>query len=215
VSIIKIAPSILAADFANLEEEIKAVEKAGADFLHIDVMDGNFVPNITIGPCVIKDIRRVTKLPLEVHLMIKRPDYFIDDFIQAGADMISLHIETISSAKIKSQVKRLRPKGIKLGVALNPKTPLSRIKGVLDTVDFILVMTVNPGFSGQRFIPQVLPKIRELRTLFDKEIAVDGGINDKIAKDLIRAGADVLSAASFIFGAHNYKTAIERLRNAG
>lgn len=215
MSIIKIAPSILAADFANLEEEIKAVEKAGADFLHIDVMDGNFVPNITIGPCVIKDIRRVTKLPLEVHLMIKRPDYFIDDFIQAGADMISLHIETISSAKIKSQVKRLRPKGIKLGVALNPKTPLSRIKGVLDTVDFILVMTVNPGFSGQRFIPQVLPKIRELRTLFDKEIAVDGGINDKIAKDLIRAGADVLSAASFIFGAHNYKTAIERLRNAG
>jgi ribulose-phosphate 3-epimerase len=146
--------------------------------------------------------------------MIKRPDYFIDDYIKAGADMITVHIETITPAKIKSEASRLKGKGIKIGVSLNPPTPLARIKGVLSEIDFVLVMTVNPGFSGQKFIPQVLPKIRKLRRIFDREIAVDGGINDKVAGDLINAGVDTLSAASFIFGSDNYKQAIERLRNA-
>jgi len=211
---IKIAPSILAADFANLEKEIRKVEQAGADLIHIDVMDGNFVPNITIGACVVKDIRKITKLPLEAHLMIKHPECFIDDFVQAGADMVSVHIETISAAQIKRQAAKLRPKGIKLGVALNPATALSKIKGVLGCVDFVLIMAVNPGFSGQKFMPQVLPKIKKLRSMFNAEIAVDGGINDLVAGDLIRAGADILAVASFIFGCSDYKQAIERLRNA-
>lgn len=212
---IKIAPSILAADFSHLEKEIKKIEKAGADFIHIDVMDGNFVPNITIGPCVIKDIRKITKLPLEAHLMIKRPEYLIDDFIKAGSDMITVHIETISVSAIKHQLSHLKPKGIKLGVSLNPATPLSRIKNVLKFIDFVLVMTVNPGFSGQKFMPQVLPKIRKLRRIFKGDIAVDGGINDIVAADLINAGANILAAASFIFGSRDYKKAIARLRNAG
>lgn len=212
---IKIAPSILAADFANLEKEIRKIEIAGADFIHIDVMDGNFVPNLTIGPCVIKDIRKITKLPLEAHLMIKRPDYFIEDYVIAGSDMITVHIETISIAKIKYQVSKLRPKGIKLGVSLNPATPLSKIEKVLEKIDFVLVMTVNPGFSGQKFMPEVLPKIKKLRAMFNGEIAVDGGINEKVAADLINAGVDILAAASYIFGSSDYKIAIERLRNAG
>lgn len=212
---IKIAPSILAADFANLEKEVKKVEMAGADFLHIDVMDGNFVPNITIGPCVVKDLRKITNLPLEAHLMIKRPEIFIDDFVKAGCDMVSVHIETISKSKIKNQKSKLKNKGVKLGIALNPATPLSKIKGILNIVDFVLVMTVNPGFSGQKFMPEVVPKIRKLRTVFSGDIAVDGGINDVVAPDLINAGANILAAATFIFDSKDYKKAIERLRNAG
>lgn len=211
---VKIAPSILAADFANLEKEVKKVEAGGADFIHIDVMDGNFVPNITIGPCVIKAIRKITRLPLEAHLMIRRPEYFIDDFVKAGADMVTVHIETMSPSMIKKQAKKLKPKGIKLGVSLNPRTPLSRIKGVLDWVDFVLVMSVNPGFSGQKFMPSAIGKIKSLRKIFDGDIAVDGGITDVVAADLINAGADILTAASFIFAADDYKKAIERLRNA-
>jgi len=211
---VKIAPSILAADFTNLEKEIRKVEQAGADLIHIDVMDGNFVPNITIGPCVVKDIRKVTRLPLEAHLMIKHPERFIGDFVKAGSDMVTVHIEAISALKIKSLAKEWRPRGIKLGVSLNPATPLSRIKGVLSCVDFVLVMTVVPGFSGQKFMPQVVPKIKKLRSVFRGVIAVDGGINDTVARDLIRAGADILAAASFIFGSADYKEAIERLKNA-
>ena len=146
--------------------------------------------------------------------MIKRPQYLIDDFLRAGADMISVHIETIGVAGIKYQLSRLKAKGIKLGVSLNPLTPLSKIKGVLDSIDFVLVMSVNPGFSGQRFMPQVLPKIRKLRTIFRGEIAVDGGIDDKAAAELIKAGANILAAATFIFGSTDYKKAIQRLRNA-
>lgn len=212
---IKVAPSILSADFSCLDKEIKKVELAGADMLHIDVMDGHFVPNITIGPIVVKDIRRMTKLPLDTHLMIKNPLKFIDSFIKAGSNMITVHIETINVSGIRYQVSRLRPKGIKIGVSLNPNTPLGKIKGVLKYVDFVLVMSVDPGFSGQEFIAPVLPKIRKLRSIFDGDIAVDGGINAKTAKQVVRAGANVLAAGSYIFNAKNYNAAIRRLRCAG
>ena len=211
---IKVAPSILSADFSCLDREIKKVEQAGADMLHIDVMDGHFVPNITIGPVVVRYIRRVTKLPLDVHLMIERPQNFIDDFVRAGSDMITVHIETMSAAEIKAESARLRKKRIKVGVSLNPATPLSKIKNVLDFVDLVLVMSVNPGFSGQIFIPAVLPKIKQLRSLFDGDIAVDGGVNNKVAGRIIKAGANILAAGSYIFGAKNTKLAIKGLRNA-
>ncbi len=211
---IKVAPSILSADFRCLDREIKKVELAGADMLHIDVMDGHFVPNITIGPVVLKYIRRVTKLPLDVHLMIDNPENFIDEFIRAGSDMITIHIETINVKRYPLYAKRLKSKGIKAGITLNPATPLSKIRPLLDIVDFVLVMSVNPGFSGQAFIPEVLPKIKELRSIFDGDISVDGGVNDKVAGSIIKAGANILAAGSYIFGAKNTKLAIERIRNA-
>lgn len=211
---IKIAPSILSADFSCLDKEIKRIEKAGADMIHIDVMDGHFVPNITIGPAVVKYIRKTTKLPLDVHLMIEKPERFIDVFVDAGSDMITVHIEAMSISSIKYQVLRLKAKGIKTGVSLNPATPLKKIKKSLPYIDFVLVMSVNPGFGGQKFIPAVLPKIKKLRSIFGGDISVDGGINDKVAPKLIRAGANILAAGSYIFGAKNYKKAIERLKNA-
>jgi len=212
---IKIAPSILSADFSCLDSQIRKVESAGADMLHIDVMDGHFVPNITIGPVVVSHIRKITKLPLDVHLMIEKPQNLVDEFVKAGSDMITFHIETISSAKaIKAQSVKLKKRGVKLGISLNPSTPLVKIKKVLNLVDFVLVMTVNPGFSGQKFIPSVLPKIKKLRAMFGKDISVDGGINDKVAGKIIKAGANILAAGSYIFGAPDAKLAIERLRNA-
>ena len=212
---IKIAPSILSADFGCLDKEIKKVELAGADMIHIDVMDGHFVPNITIGPAVVKDLHRITKLPLDVHLMIEKPEKFIDDFVRAGSDMITVHIETISKSKVKSQKSKLDKRDVKLGISLNPGTPLSKIKDLLSIVDFVLVMTVNPGFGGQKFIPAVLAKIKQLRSIYDSDISVDGGINDKWAGKIIQAGANILACGSYIFGAKDYKRAIERLRNAG
>ncbi|MFA5089704.1 MAG: ribulose-phosphate 3-epimerase [Candidatus Omnitrophota bacterium] len=211
---IKIAPSILSADFSCLAKEIKKVEAAGADMLHIDVMDGHFVPNITIGPVVVGHIRKVTSLPLDVHLMIEEPGKLIDSFIQAGSDMITVHIETVSAAWLNKMGKSLRRQGIKLGLSLNPGTPLSRIAGCLRAVDFILVMSVNPGFSGQEFISSVLPKIKKLRSIFERDISVDGGINEKSAKYVIKAGANILAAGSYIFGAEDTRAAIERIRNA-
>ncbi|MFH0912912.1 MAG: ribulose-phosphate 3-epimerase [Candidatus Omnitrophota bacterium] len=211
---IKIAPSILSADFSCLDREIKRVESAGADMLHIDVMDGNFVPNITIGPVVVKYIRKVTKLPLDVHLMIEKPENFIDAFVYAGSDMITVHIETISKSKIKDQKLKLNKKRVRLGVSLNPATPLSKIKDVINFVDFVLVMSVNPGFSGQEFIPSVLPKIKKLRAIFKGDISVDGGVNDRVAGKIIKAGANILAAGSYVFGAKDAKAAIERIRNA-
>jgi len=211
---IKVAPSILSADFSRLEREIKRVESAGADMLHIDVMDGHFVPNITIGPEVIRSIRKVTKLPLDVHLMIERPEKFIPDFVAAGSDMITVHIETISRLKLKAQSVKLKKRGIKFGVSLNPNTPLEKILPVLGLVDLVLVMSVYPGFSGQKFIPSVLTKIKKLRLEFRGDISVDGGVNDLVAGDLIRAGASILASGSYIFGAKNPKLAIERIRNA-
>jgi len=211
---IKIAPSILSADFSCLERQIRKVERAGADMLHIDVMDGHFTPNITIGPVVVEFIRRVTRLPLDVHLMIEEPEKFIPDFVRAGSDMITVHIETISAKRYARCAKGLKSKGIKTGVSLNPATPLSKIKPLLDTVDFVLIMSVNPGFSGQAFIPAVLPKIKELRSIFGGDISVDGGVNDKVAPGLIKAGANILASGSYIFGAKDTKLAIKRLRYA-
>ena len=211
---IKIAPSILSADFSCLGEEVKKVERAGADLIHIDVMDGHFVPNITLGPVVVKYLRRITGLPLDVHLMIESPERYIDDFIRAGSDMITVHIETISKSKIKKQKAKLKAKGVNLGISLNPATPLSKIKDVLNLVDFVLVMTVNPGFGGQKFIAGVVPKIKQLRRIYKGVISVDGGVSDKVAGELIRAGADILAVGSYIFNAKDTKEAIKKLRNA-
>ncbi len=211
---IKVAPSILSADFSCLGKEIKEVERAGADMLHIDVMDGHFVPNITIGPLVVKYIRQQTKLPLDVHLMIESPLKFIKHFLDAGSDMLTVHIEAISTSGIKAQSLELKRKGIKFGISLNPNTPLSRIKPVLGKVDFVLVMSVNPGFGGQSFMPIALSKIKQLRSIYDGDIAVDGGINEKTAKEAVACGANILACGSYIFKAKDKKLAIERLRNA-
>lgn len=210
---IKIAPSILSADFSRLDREIKRVERAGADLLHLDVMDGHFVPNITIGPVVVKYIRKVTRLPLDVHLMIENPQKYLDSFISAGGDMITVHIETVSPALIKKMSRQLRLRKIKFGISLNPDTSLEKIRPVLKYADFVLVMSVFPGFGGQEFIPGSLGKIRKLRCLFKGDIAVDGGVNDKTAGPLIRAGANILASGSYIFASKNTKQAIERIRN--
>jgi len=209
---IKVAPSILSADFSCLAEEIEKLRLAGADMLHIDVMDGHFVPNISIGPIVVKDIRRTSRLPLDTHLMVENPLRYIDAFVTAGSNMITLHIETVSCSQLKVQYQRLKKQGIQLGVSLNPATPLIQLKDTLGFIDFVLVMSVNPGFGGQKFIPAVLPKIRKLRSIFKGDIAVDGGINDKTAREVVKAGANVLAAGSYIFKAKNYRQAIRRLR---
>jgi len=211
---IKVAPSILSADFSCLDKEIKKIELAGADMIHIDVMDGHFVPNLTIGPIVLRHISRITKLPLDVHLMIRKPEKFIDEFVAAGSDMITMHIETISALAFRLQAARLKRKKVKVGISLNPATALNKIKGVLGVVDFVLVMSVNPGFSGQKFIPEVIPKIKKLRSIFKGDISVDGGVNDKVAAGLISAGANVLASGSYVFGAKDASLAIERIRNA-
>jgi ribulose-phosphate 3-epimerase len=212
---IKVAPSLLSADFSRLGEDIRSVQRAGADLLHVDVMDGHFVPNITIGPAVVASIRQATSLPLDVHLMIKNPERYIDSFVKAGADMITVHIETVGSRELGVWSKKLKRRGIKLGVSLNPATPLAKILPVLRYVDFVLVMSVVPGFGGQAFIPKALGKIRKLRAVFNGDIAVDGGINAQTGRQAMDAGANILAAGSYIFKAKNRKKAIERLRHAG
>jgi len=209
---IKVAPSILSADFTNLAAELKKVEAAGADLIHVDVMDGHFVPNITIGPIVVSYMRKATTLPLDVHLMIENPAKYVDAFVKAGSDMITVHIETVSAGELAAIAKKLKTKGVKLGISLNPGTPLLRIKKALTLVDFVLVMSVNPGFGGQAFIPGAINKIKQLRAIFKKDISVDGGINDITAKLVKDAGANVLAAGSYIFSAKNIKKAINSLR---
>ena len=210
---IKIGASILAADFAHLDKEILCVEKAGIDFFHIDIMDGHFVPNITIGPGILRDIHRVTRLPLDVHLMIKQPLNLVNRFIAAGADRLTLHIETISPLAFLRCASRLKSKGIKLGISLNPDTPLKSIKRLLNSVDFVLVMAVNPGFGGQKFIVKVLPKIKDLRQIYNGDIAVDGGINNLTAARAIKAGANILACGTYIFKSRHPKQAIQRLKD--
>jgi len=211
----KIAPSILSADFTKLGEEIKAVEKAGADYIHIDVMDGHFVPNITVGPMIVKAARRATGLPLDVHLMIENPELYIDDFVKAGSDLISVHAETV--AHLHRLLGVIREAGVKAGAALNPATPLSSIEYVLEHVDMVVLMTVNPGFGGQSFIPEVLPKITELKKMIVQrgmklDIEVDGGINVKNIAQVAQAGANVFVAGNAIFGSNNYAETISKMR---
>ncbi len=209
---ILVAPSIIAADFSKLAEEIKRVEAAGADLLHIDIMDGHFVPNITFGPRQVVDINKVSNLALDVHLMIENPFKFLNDFIKAGADIITVHIETISISSFKSQLKKLKGSNLRLGIALNPSTNLKKIEPIINLIDFVLLMSVNPGFCGQKFMPAVFTKIESLRKKFDFDIEVDGGVDNENGPKLISCGANVLAAGSFIFKASDANLAIRSLR---
>ena len=210
-----IAPSILSADFARLGEEIKAVETAGADWIHIDVMDGHFVPNITIGPLVVEAARRSTSLPLDVHLMIEHPDRYIADFAKAGADLIAVQVETCPH--LHRSVQLIRECGARPGVVLNPTTPLSTIEWILEDIEFVMLMSVNPGFGGQKFIPSTLQKIKDLRHMISDRglstlIEVDGGVNNATISDISNAGADVFVAGSAIYGTNDYAEAIKKFR---
>jgi ribulose-phosphate 3-epimerase len=214
---IKIAPSILSANFANLGMEIKDVENGGADYIHVDVMDGHFVPNITIGPLIVEAIRPVTKLPLDVHLMIEQPDNYINEFVRAGADIITVHVEACKH--LHRTIQLIKSEGIKAGVVLNPHTPIETIQHVLEDIDMVLLMTVNPGFGGQAFIPQVLPKIKQLSEIIKEkqlpiEIEVDGGVNEETAKLCVEAGATVLVAGSAIYNKADRRQAIQNLKQA-
>ena len=199
---IVIAPSLLASDFARLAEEIEAVESAGARLLHVDIMDGHFVPNITIGPPVLESIRKVTSLPLDVHLMIERPDRYVDSFIDAGANWVSVHAE--ADAHLNRTLAYIRERGVAAGVAFNPATPIQALEEVLQDADYVLLMTVNPGFGGQRFIPSCLQKIRKLRSMiasngYRARIEVDGGIDSGNLSEVLSAGAEIIVAGSAVF----------------
>jgi len=215
---IKVAPSILSADFSRLGEEIRAVESAGADIIHIDVMDGHFVPNITIGPLIVEAARRVTKLPLDVHLMITNPELYIADFAKAGADYIAVHAET--AYHLHRLVQSIKEhKGVKAAVALNPATPLEALEYILPDLDMVVIMSVNPGFGGQAFIPSALEKIKRLRKRIDDlglkiEIEVDGGVKPENAAQIAAAGADIFVAGSAVFGKKDYAAAIKGIRGA-
>jgi len=212
-----IAPSILSADFSRLAEEVRAVEKAGADWIHVDVMDGHFVPNITLGPLVVKAIRPVTSLPIDVHLMIENSDRFIPAFAEAGADCISVQVE--ACIHLNRTLHQIREAGARPGVVLNPSTDLESVKWVLEAVDFSLIMSVNPGFGGQHFIPNSLEKIRRLRRTIDDsglsvQIEVDGGIKENNIAEVSRAGADIFVAGSAIFASPDYAETIAAMKKS-
>ncbi|WP_456275539.1 ribulose-phosphate 3-epimerase [Bacillus sp. AK128] len=212
----KIAPSILSADFAKLGEEIKSVEQAGADYIHVDVMDGHFVPNITIGPLIVEAIRPITALPLDVHLMIEEPDNYIESFAKAGADIISVHVEACKH--LHRTIQHIKAQGVKAGVVINPATPAEMVEPILADIDLVLVMTVNPGFGGQQFITSALPKINKIANWIKEkglsvELEVDGGVNHETAKLCVEAGATVLVAGSAIFNQLDRVQAIQALKN--
>ena len=210
-----IAPSILSADFSRLGEEIAAIEKGGADWVHVDVMDGHFVPNITIGPPVVASLRKITKLPLDVHLMIQDPDKYIEKFANAGADIITIHVET--SPHLHRSVQFIKDQGCKAGVSLNPATSLATLDHILSEVDMVLIMTVNPGFGGQEFIPSVLPKIKRLREKISEkgigvDIEVDGGVNINTISKVAQAGGNIFVAGNAVFTTPDYGKTISELR---
>jgi ribulose-phosphate 3-epimerase len=212
-----VAPSILSADFGRLAEEVRAVDASGADWIHVDVMDGRFVPNITLGPVVIEAIRRATNKPLNVHLMMVEPERMLDDFVKAGADHLLVQCEPASTIHLHRVLSRIRELGCKAGVVIDPGSPIAFVEQVLHLCDVVLVMTVNPGFGGQKFLPEVLPKITALRRLCDARglnpyIEVDGGQNGDNAWQAVDAGADALVAGSAVFGSDDYARAIARLR---
>ena len=215
VCMIKIAPSILSADFSRLGDEIRAVEAAGADYIHVDVMDGHFVPNITIGPLIVEAARRVTDLPLDVHLMISEPEKYVADFAAAGADIIVVHAE--ASPHLHRLIQMIKGLGKKAGVSINPATPLSMIEEILPDLDMAMLMTVNPGFGGQSFIEACIPKIKRLRAMLDAigsdaELEVDGGVKISNVASIAAAGADVLVAGSAVFGSDDYSATIKELK---
>jgi ribulose-phosphate 3-epimerase len=210
-----IAPSILSADFSKLGDEIKAVEDAGADWIHADVMDGHFVPNITIGPLIVEAVKRVTDLPIDVHLMIENPDNYISAFAEAGASHISVQVETC--IHLNRTIQLIKDCGAHAGVVLNPSTPLANLEWVLEDVDYVLIMSVNPGFGGQAFIPGSLDKIRVLRQQIQNRglsvlIEVDGGVNEKTISEIAAAGADIFVAGSAIFGSKDYQKTLQSFR---
>jgi ribulose-phosphate 3-epimerase len=231
---IEVSVSILCADFARMADEIRKCEDAGVDRLHIDVMDGHFVPNITIGPVIVEAIRPLTKLPIEAHLMIEDPGMYLEQFIKAGADILAIHaecygrrrescreygqfpkeVDTIDMTALKKDVRRIKERGKKAFVAINPGTPLC-VQEMLNDLDGVLIMSVNPGFAKQKFMPSVLPKLQELRQMFEGAIAVDGGINELTAPQAVKAGADILATASYFFQAANPQELVKSLKALG
>lgn len=213
-----VAPSILSADFANLASEIRRAEDGGADLIHVDVMDGHFVPNLTIGPPVVAAIKANSKLPLDVHLMITDPDKYLADFVKAGASYLTVHIEACTH--LQRTLSAIRQLGAKAGVALNPHTPPEHLQYILDDIDLVLVMSVNPGFGGQKFIPAAVDKVAVVRRMFSERglksvhVSVDGGINVETAKKVVAAGADVLVAGKSVYGAPDLGVAIKELKDA-
>lgn len=210
-----VSPSLLSADFGRLAEEVRAVEAAGADWIHVDVMDGRFVPNLTLGPVVVQALKRVATRPLDVHLMMVEPERYIDAFAEAGADILTVHVETCPH--LHRTLQQIRQAGVKPAVVLNPATPLVAVEEVLGEVEMVLLMSVNPGFGGQRFIEATVDKVRRLRAMLDgrglsAEIEVDGGINSETGRRVVEAGATVLVAGSYVFGSADYAEAIRSLR---
>ena len=211
----KIAPSILSADFSRLADEVKAVEKAGADVIHVDVMDGHFVPNITIGPLVVQGLRKLTSLPLDIHLMIENPERYIEVFTRAGGDWITIHAEVCPN--LKRMIRKVRQLNVRPGIVLKPATPLKALFPVLDDIDLVLIMSVNPGFGGQSFIPSTLKKIERLRKIVDQnhsplEIEVDGGVKVENIREVSAAGADTFVVGTGIFKTNDYEETIKELR---
>lgn len=211
-----LAPSILSADFSNLSQQIRLVEMAGADIIHCDIMDGQFVPNITFGPFIVKTIRKLTRLPIDVHLMIKNPDNYISHFVDAGADFISVHFEEV--IHLNRTINQIKELGVKAGVVINPSTPVSSLTDIVEFVDFVLIMSVNPGFGGQKFIGSSIKKIQDCNNLKNNlglnfQIEVDGGINKENLKDVIIAGADIVVAGASIFNTDNISASVTEFKN--